>query len=121
MRDGADNLTQVSVTVGSCTITVSGPLPAVVPLLNHLQAFQGEEGLVPPYGSPDPLQASGPSVPAHFSLAAASDPTPRTPDRLPRSDSSALRPPSGYSTQPFGSRCPCRAGSIAGPWAPRCL
>ena len=63
MQDGCDQLTQVGIQVGGCTVTISGPLPEVLHLLNHL-AFGPEAGVAcqsRPYSGPracEPLPAS---------------------------------------------------------------
>ena len=86
-------LTQVGIQVGSCAVTISGPLAEVVPLLNHLQAF-GPEAAEPPrrsYTGASAGPASGPS-PVPASPLRVSPVVPRSPLRVPSAASDPSRP-----------------------------
>ena len=87
MQSEPESLTQVSIRVGPCEVTVSGPLPSVVPLLEHLQAFATDQptgSIGAPYSPRTPLQGRGPiaSLPAAAAPQLTSS-APRTPPRFP--------------------------------------
>ena len=93
MLESSDQLTQVGIQVGSCAVTISGPLAEVVPLLNHLQAF-GPEAAEPPrrsYTGAVTGPASSPS-PVPASSLRVSPVVPRSPLRVPSAASDPSRP-----------------------------
>ena len=109
MQEGLEQLTQVGIQVGGCSVTISGPLAEVVPLLNHLQAF-GPEAAEPqrrsytgaphwlPVLLPVPLPRACPVAPKSFLRPACAAVAPSRP----------LSPPKSSAPVPV-TRTTCRA------------
>ena len=114
MQEGFDQLTQVGIQVGNCAVTISGPLPEVVPLLNHLQAFGPEAGAPchsRPYSGPKASVPCPASPPAARTFPVA----PRSPLRFP---SATQEPDRTLSPTRSRASVPVAQDPLQGPRAP---